>query len=91
MGSCNGGLMATALTGEVRGRAGGWYNAGNLGGSALGAGVMMTLLRYSTPRVVGMSAIAMMVRGDQDERRGYVLRISAVVCFGLAVLLNVLR
>jgi len=37
------------------------------------------------------AAIAMMVRGDQDERRGYVLRISAVVCFGLAVLLNVLR
>jgi hypothetical protein len=36
-------------------------------------------------------AIAMMVRGDQDERRGYVVRLVAVVCFGLAVLLNVLR
>jgi hypothetical protein len=37
------------------------------------------------------AAIAMMVRRDPDERRGYVLRIGAVVCFGLAVLLNVLR
>ena len=36
-------------------------------------------------------AIVMMVRGDQDERRGYVVRVVAVVCFGLAVLLNVLR
>ena len=36
-------------------------------------------------------AIAMMVRGDQDERRGYVVRVVAIVCFGIAVLLNVLR
>jgi len=35
--------------------------------------------------------IAMMVRGDQDERRGYVVRVVAIVCFGIAVLLNVLR
>jgi hypothetical protein len=37
------------------------------------------------------AAIAMMVRGDSNDRRGYALRIAAVVCFGLAVLLNVLR
>ena len=37
------------------------------------------------------AAIVMMVRGDQDERRGYALRATAVLCFGLAVLLNVLR
>jgi hypothetical protein len=35
-------------------------------------------------------AIAMIVRGD-DDRRGYVVRIAAVVCFAIAVVLNVLR
>ena len=30
--SCNGGLMATTLDDHERGKAGGWYNAGNLGG-----------------------------------------------------------
>jgi hypothetical protein len=35
-------------------------------------------------------AIAMVVRGD-DDRRGYVVRIAAVVCFAIAVVLNVLR
>ena len=38
-----------------------------------------------------VAAIAMMVRGDRNDRRGYALRLTAVVCFGLAVLLNVLR
>ena len=36
-------------------------------------------------------AVAMIVRGDDDDRRGYGLRVAAVVCFGIAVLLNVLR
>ena len=35
-------------------------------------------------------AIAMVVRGD-DDRWGYVVRIAAVVCFAIAVVLNVLR
>jgi MFS family permease len=50
--------MATTLPDEVRGRAGGWYNAGNLGGGALGAGVTLWLADHSSPRVV---AIALMV------------------------------
>jgi MFS transporter, PAT family, beta-lactamase induction signal transducer AmpG len=41
-GSCTGGLMATTLPDAQRGRAGGWSNAGNLGGAALGAGVLMS-------------------------------------------------
>lgn len=38
-----------------------------------------------------VAAVAMTVRGDANERRGYALRVAAVVCFALAVLLNVLR
>ena len=37
------------------------------------------------------AAIVMLVRQDANERRGYALRVGAVVCFGIAVLLNVLR
>lgn len=36
------------------------------------------------------AAIVLMVRGE-GERTGYGLRIAAVVCFGIAVVLNVLR
>jgi len=37
-----------------------------------------------------VAAIVLMVR-DEAERRGYGLRIAAVVCFGIAVALNVVR
>lgn len=37
------------------------------------------------------AAIVMLVRQDANEQRGYALRVGAVVCFGVAVLLNVLR
>jgi len=43
VGSCNGGLIATVLPAEQRGKAAGWVNAGNLGGSALGGGLIMWL------------------------------------------------
>lgn len=36
------------------------------------------------------AAIVLMVR-DEGERRGYGLRIAALVCFGIAVALNVAR
>jgi hypothetical protein len=35
-------------------------------------------------------AVAGMVGGHQSEVRGYLLRVGAVVCFGVAVALNVL-
>jgi hypothetical protein len=38
-----------------------------------------------------VAAIVMLVRGDANYRRGYGLRVAAVVCFGIAVVLNVLR
>ena len=37
------------------------------------------------------AAIVMLVRGDGDARRGYALRVAAVACFGIAVVLNILR
>jgi hypothetical protein len=37
------------------------------------------------------AAIVMIVRGDSNDRRGYGLRVAAVACFGIAVVLNVLR
>ena len=36
-------------------------------------------------------AIAAMVRGHAGERGGYALRLAAVICFAVAVVLNVLR
>jgi hypothetical protein len=37
------------------------------------------------------AAVWMVVNGSEDDRRGYLLRVTAVVCFALAVVLNVLR
>jgi hypothetical protein len=36
-------------------------------------------------------AVASMVRGDSAARNGFLLRIAAVVCFAIAVVLNVAR
>jgi hypothetical protein len=36
------------------------------------------------------AAIVLMVR-DEGERQGYELRIAALICFGIAVVLNVVR
>jgi len=61
VGSGNGALMATTLPDTVRGRAGGYANAGNLGGSALGAGVTMVLVDRMAPSTVGAIAAAMII------------------------------
>ena len=37
-----------------------------------------------------LAAIVLMVR-DEGERRGYALRIAGLVCFAIAVVLNVVR
>jgi MFS family permease len=58
-GACNGALMAT-LPNEQRGSAGGWSNAGNLGGAALGGGLLMFSFSHGAPRpVIGALAAAM--------------------------------
>jgi hypothetical protein len=37
------------------------------------------------------AAVWMGINGTADDRRGYLLRLVAVVCFALAVVLNVVR
>jgi PAT family beta-lactamase induction signal transducer AmpG len=56
VGSATGGLMATTIPDNLRGRAGGWYQGGNLGGGALGAGLTLWL----APRM-SVAAVAAVV------------------------------
>jgi PAT family beta-lactamase induction signal transducer AmpG len=44
--SCNGALVSTQVDPAQRGKAAGWVNAANLGASALGGGVVLTLANY---------------------------------------------
>lgn len=62
VGSCNGGLMATTMTDAERGRAGAWYNVGNLsgGGIAAAVAVYMTGHGYDTVQV-GVALATMMI------------------------------
>lgn len=62
VGSCNGGLMATTMSDAQRGKAGAWYNVGNLsgGGIAAAVAVYMTGHGYSTT-AVGAVLCAMMI------------------------------
>jgi PAT family beta-lactamase induction signal transducer AmpG len=54
------GAVLTTLNPAVRGRASGWYQAGNLGGGALGAGAAIWLADKMPPLTLGLAA-AMMV------------------------------
>lgn len=54
VGSCNGGLIATSLPNEVRGKASGWMNAANLGGNAIGGGMVLWLARAHGMRAAGV-------------------------------------
>jgi PAT family beta-lactamase induction signal transducer AmpG len=62
VGSCSGGLMAASLPDELRGKAGGWYNLGNLSGGGLFATIAMAMIGYDVdPKLIGMVVVAMMV------------------------------
>ena len=62
VGSCNGGLLATLVTDDKRGRAGAWYNIGNLCGGGLSAALAVYLLGQGLePVVVGLVLAAMMI------------------------------
>lgn len=62
VGSCAGGLMATAMPDELRGRAGGWYNIGNLSGGGLFAAIAIAMIGHGVdPRVIGGVVAVMMV------------------------------
>src|SRR5450755_4640886 len=59
VGSATGGLMATTIPDNLRGRAGGWYQAGNLGGGALGAGVTLWLAPHLSTSALATAVAAM--------------------------------
>src|SRR4051812_27275083 len=59
--ACCGGLMATTLTEDQRGRAGGWLQTGNLGGGAIGAGVTLYLASHASIRIAAIATALMIV------------------------------
>jgi MFS transporter, PAT family, beta-lactamase induction signal transducer AmpG len=63
-GPCIGGLMATTLPDDVRGKAAGFSNAGNIGAGAVGAGISLTLFQnYSLPAVSIATGLMLMLPG----------------------------
>lgn len=48
--ACNGALVATQVPPALHGRASGWLNAANLGGNALGGGLVIQLMDRLTPQ-----------------------------------------
>lgn len=62
VGSCCGGLMAASLPDELRGKAGGWYNIGNLSGGGLFASFAIAMIGHDVDaRLIGCVVAAMMV------------------------------
>jgi MFS transporter, PAT family, beta-lactamase induction signal transducer AmpG len=57
--SSNGALLSTTIDPLMRGRAGGWYNAGNLGGGALGAGLAIWLAGFTPLPVLSVIVAAL--------------------------------
>ena len=77
-----GGLMAHTVADQEKGRAGGWYQAGNLGGTGLGGGAGVWLTDHFSIQLAGVVLSAAMmiclaalyvvppVRGGEGERLG---------------------
>lgn len=62
VGSCAGGLMAASMPDELRGKAGGWYNVGNLSGGGLFSAIAIELLGDGVdPRLIGALVAGMMI------------------------------
>ena len=62
VGSCSGGLMAASLPDELRGKAGGWYNIGNLSGGSLFATLAIWMIGHDIdPKLIGVVVAVMMV------------------------------
>jgi MFS family permease len=57
--SCNGALVSTTVDPLKRGRAAGWVNAGNLGASVLGGGVVLTLFNNVSVQAAAIALILM--------------------------------
>ncbi|HMG20682.1 MAG TPA: MFS transporter [Kofleriaceae bacterium] len=62
VGSCSGGLMAASMPDELRGKAGGWYNVGNLSGGGLFAAIAIAMIgRGVDPKLIGAVVAVMML------------------------------
>lgn len=61
VGSCNGGLMATTMTDAQRGKAGAWYNVGNLSGGGIAAAVAVYMTGHGYSTVTVGSALGVMM------------------------------
>lgn len=62
VGSCAGGLMAASMPDALRGKAGGWYNVGNLSGGGLFAAIAIKMIGDGVdPRLIGALVAAMMI------------------------------
>jgi MFS transporter, PAT family, beta-lactamase induction signal transducer AmpG len=62
IGSCNGGLLATTIPDEQRGRAGAWYNIGNLCGGGLSGSVAIYMTGHDWPPLgIGLTLAGMMI------------------------------
>jgi MFS family permease len=53
--ACNGALVATQVPQALHGRASGWLNAANLGGNAVGGGIVIGLLDAWSPQVAAVA------------------------------------
>jgi MFS family permease len=62
VGSCNGGLMAASMPDELRGKAAGWYNIGNISGGGLAATIAIAMIGHHAPRwMIGGTLGVMMI------------------------------
>ena len=77
--ACNGALVATQVPPQFHGRASGWLNAANLGGNAVGGGLVIQLADTLTPRAaaIGLGLLTflpalavLLLEEDLRPRRG---------------------
>jgi len=62
VGSCNGGLMAVAMPDELRGKASGWYQIGNVSGGGLAATIAIWMIGQKLdPWIPGVTLAVMMI------------------------------
>lgn len=62
VGSCNGGLLAVTMPDELRGKASGWLNVGNLSGGGLSATLALYMVGQEVaPIYIGIVLAAMMI------------------------------
>ena len=62
VGSCNGGLLTVTMPDELRGKASGWLNIGNLSGGGLSATLAIYMTGHDVePLYIGLTLAAMMV------------------------------